>query len=345
MVGVCKVWRPTLFSFPFLYAKQLSTVRGFSVQVPVKPSATSAKTIWKKTGELQHTISSVIIKAGKGLHSGDEAVVRVLPAMAGEGRYFIINRHDVRVPASVKNVTDTTLSVRIGRGESSVATVEHLLSALEGMGIDNCRIEVEGGNEVPLLDGSSKEWVEAIEEAGPCIARDNFGNDMEKMALVLCEPIHVLKDESFIAAFPAPSTRLSYGINFPQAAAIGCQWFSWCPVDSMAYKQNIAPSRTFCIYEQIQQLRTAGFIKGGSVDNALVCSIEKGWLNPPLRFPEEPCRHKLLDLIGDLSLCAQNGHQGLPIAHIVAYKASHALHVKFADAVLASKSTDTNVAA
>lgn len=324
------------FSFPFLYAKQLLNVRSFSAPALAKPSVISAKTIWKKTGELQHTISRVITKTGKGLHSGDEAVVRVFPAMAGEGRYFIVNRHEVRVPASVKNVTDTTLSVRIGRGDSSVATVEHLLSALEGMGIDNCRIEVEGGNEVPLLDGSSKEWVEAIEEAGTCIARDNSGNGMEKMALVLCEPIHVLKDESFVTAFPAPSTRITYGIDFPQAAAIGCQWFSWYPVDSMAYKQNVAPSRTFCIYEQIQQLRAAGFIKGGSMDNALVCSIEKGWLNPPLRFPEEPCRHKLLDLIGDLSLCAQNGHQGLPIAHIIAYKASHTLHTKFAGAVLAS---------
>jgi UDP-3-O-[3-hydroxymyristoyl] N-acetylglucosamine deacetylase len=72
--------------------------------------------------------------------------------------------------------------------------------------------------QVPLLDGSSKEWVEAIEEAGTCIARDNFGNEMEKMALVLCEPIHVMKDESFVVAFPAPSTRLTYGIDFPQVS-------------------------------------------------------------------------------------------------------------------------------
>lgn len=85
---------------------------------------------------------------------------------------------------------------------------------------------------------------------------------------------------------------------------------------------------------QIEQLRAAGLIKGGSLENALVCSKDKGWLNPPLRFGDEPCRHKLLDLIGDLALCASPGHPGLPLAHIVAFKASHSLHVKFGEAIL-----------
>jgi UDP-3-O-[3-hydroxymyristoyl] N-acetylglucosamine deacetylase len=88
------------------------------------------------------------------------------------------------------------------------------------------------------------------------------------------------------------------------------------------------------VYEQFEQLRAAGLIKGGSLDNALVCSVTKGWLNPPLRFPAEPCRHKLLDLIGDLALAGAKGFAGLPTAHVVAYKASHALHVAFAKAFL-----------
>ncbi|XP_057834241.2 probable UDP-3-O-acyl-N-acetylglucosamine deacetylase 1, mitochondrial isoform X5 [Cryptomeria japonica] len=288
----------------FVYSKYLSTARSFTVAaqepiLPVKSCAFSPKVAWKRTGQLQRTISRGFSKAGVGLHSGDEAVVRVLPAMAGEGRYFIIGKCRVRVPASTIHLSDTTLSVHIGKGGTSVRTVEHLLSALEGMGIDNCRIEIEGANEVPILDGSALEWVEAIEEAGTCIAKNNFGMDVEKMALIVCEPFHVMKGESFVAVYPAASTRITYGIDF----------------------------------QQVEQLRTAGLIKGGSIDNALVCSITKGWVNPPLRFSDEPCRHKILDLVGDLSLCAQDGHQGLPIAHIIAFKASHELHTQFANAL------------
>eukprot|EP01018_Ginkgo_biloba_P029058 Gb_03164 [translate_table: standard] len=204
-------------------------IRGFSAAaqegpLPVKPCATSSKVVWKKvcnqTGQFQHTISRPVMKTGKGLHSGEEAAVRLLPAMAGQGRYFIVDKHQIRVPASTKLVTETALSTRIGRDGTNVGTIEHLLSALEGMGVDNCRIEIEGGNEVPLLDGSSMVWVEAIEEAGICIAKDDSGNNMEKMALVLCEPVQVFKDDSFVAAFPAPATRITYGIDFSQACKI-----------------------------------------------------------------------------------------------------------------------------
>ncbi|GMP59338.1 hypothetical protein CsSME_00022651 [Camellia sinensis var. sinensis] len=103
--------------------------------------------------------------------------------------------------------------------------------------------------------------------------------------------------------------------------AIGCQWFSSNLIGSTFYAKQIAPSRTFCIYEEVERLRNAGLIKGGSEENAIVCSASKGWLNPPLRFQDEPCRHKVLDLIGDLSLFARCGSQGLPMAHIVSYKA------------------------
>ncbi|XP_030959726.1 probable UDP-3-O-acyl-N-acetylglucosamine deacetylase 2, mitochondrial [Quercus lobata] len=92
------------------------------------------------------------------------------------------------------------------------------------------------------------------------------------------------------------------------------------------YSKQIASSRTFCVYKQVEQKHYSGLIKGGSLDNAIVCSASKVWLNPPLRFPNKPCRHKVLDLIGDLSLFAQFGSQGLPVAHIVAYKGGRALH-------------------
>ncbi|GAU20377.1 hypothetical protein TSUD_11950, partial [Trifolium subterraneum] len=114
------------------------------------------------------------------------------------------------------------------------------------------------------------------------------------------------------------------------APAIGSQWFSTTPLDDLVYSKQIAMSRTFCIYEEVEQMRNAGLIKGGSLENAIVCSADKGWLNPPLHFSDEPCRHKILDLIGDLSLFAQFGNQGLPVAHILAYKGGHALHVDLA---------------
>lgn len=287
-----------------------------------------------QTAQLQQTISTAVTRVGVGLHSGERATVKLLPAGVDEGRYFV--KHATILPAFVKNVTDTRLSTCLGQdGTSAVHTVEHLMSALEGLGVDNCRIEIEGGNEVPLLDGSAREWVEAIEESGLSIAINSSGVPSARSFFVVDAPISVSHGDSFVAAFPSPFTRLTYGIDFPQVPAIGSRWFSWSPTgSSSSYKDEVAPARTFGIAEQLEELRAAGLIKGGSLENALVCSMEKGWLNPPLRFEDEPCRHKLLDLIGDLALCATPGHAGLPVAHVVAFKASHALHVKFGAALL-----------
>lgn len=285
-----------------------------------------------QTAQLQQTISTPVTRVGVGLHSGEQATVTLLPAGVDEGRYFVKNR--TVLPAFVKNVTDTRLSTVLGRDGTAVHTVEHLMSALEGLGVDNCRIEIEGGNEVPLLDGSAREWVEAIEESGMSIATDASGAQSARSSFVVDAPVSVSQGDSFVAAFPSPFTRLTYGIDFPQVPAIGSRWFSWSPTESSSYKDEVAPARTFGIAEQFEELRAAGLIKGGSLENALVCSMEKGWVNPPLRFEDEPCRHKMLDLIGDLALCATPGHAGLPVAHIVAFKASHALHVKFGAALL-----------
>ncbi|KAI5394566.1 probable UDP-3-O-acyl-N-acetylglucosamine deacetylase 1, mitochondrial isoform X2 [Lathyrus oleraceus] len=229
--------------------------------------------------------------------------------------------------------SDCVLDSQVKEDGLRIRTVEHLLSALEAAGVDNCRIEIENLDdqdneaEIPIFDGSAREWVEALDEVGLETATDIDGKSCEKIAPHVNEPVHVWRNDSFIAAFPSEVVRVTYGINFSQAPAIGCQWFSTPPLDDLVYSMQIASSRTFCIYEEVEQMRSAGLIKGGSLENAIVCSISKGWLNPPLRFSDEPCRHKILDLIGDLSLLAQFGNQGLPVAHIVAYKGGHALHV------------------
>lgn len=264
---------------------------------------------------LGHTLKSAFKRSGVGLHSGLPTTVRVLPATPGEGRYFV--RVDLPqlpiIPASGEYVSQTTLSTELSAGGATVRTVEHLLAALAGMGVDHARIEIDGA-EVPLLDGSAAEWVEAIAQAG-IVPQEDL---VETYSLEA--PITVSQGDAFVTAIPASEICFTYGIDF-ELSAIGNQWHSWTPKKN-SFAEAIAPARTFGLAHQIEQLRSAGLIKGGSLDNALVCS-ESGWLNPPLRFPNEPARHKLLDLVGDLSLLGT-----FPQAHFLAYKASHHLHIQ-----------------
>ncbi|XP_057777594.1 probable UDP-3-O-acyl-N-acetylglucosamine deacetylase 1, mitochondrial isoform X2 [Salvia miltiorrhiza] len=305
-----------------------------SVAAAFKSLKSSAVLSWKPTGNLQKTVTNCIERTGRGLHSGDISTVRILPAVARAGRYFIFRSNIIR--ASIDNVVrDTPLCTALSRDGYSVRTVEHLLSALEACGVDNCRIEIDGSSncdrsvEVPIFDGSAREWMEAINQSGLRVATDNGGKSCQKLAPYLSEPVHVLKNDSFIAAIPYSKVCITYGIDYPQAPAIGCQWFSSSLLDESIYSNSIAPSRTFCIYEEVEHMRSLGLIKGGSAETAIVCSMSRGWVNPPLRYDNEPCRHKALDLIGDISLLAQEGNQGLLVAHIVAYKGGHSLHAEF----------------
>ncbi len=278
----------------------------------------------------QSTLKSEFELSGIGLHSGEQTRVRVLPAAVGEGRYFV--RIDLPgapiIPAKIEAVGHTALSTELVGIDAQIRTVEHLLGALAGMGADNARIEVDGP-EVPLLDGSALVWVEAIAQTGliPQASQQD-----STPSFVLTEPIWVRHGDAFVAALPSAATRFSYGIDFEEEA-IGNQWYSWSPeVESFA--SAIAPARTFGLARQIDQLRQAGLIKGGSLENALVCD-RSGWLNPPLRFANEPVRHKILDLVGDLSLLG-----ALPKAHYLAYKASHNLHVQLAKALNSQPSAE-----
>ena len=274
----------------------------------------------------QRTLGAIASIDGVGLHLGQQTTVRLLPAEPNAGRYFV--RTDLpnapQIAATVANVVQTQLSTELGTDINSnikVRTVEHLLSALFALAIDNVRIEIDGP-ELPLLDGSAQEWVKTLSAAGAASQPA-----AKTLRPALQEPISVRSDDAFVTAFPSPELRFTYGIDF-DLAAIGNQWHSWSPAATAAvdtsFTAEIAPARTFGLAHQIDYLRAQGLIKGGSLDNALVCGA-KGWLNPPLRFDNEPARHKLLDLIGDLSLLGN-----IPRAHYVAYKASHGLHVELA---------------
>jgi UDP-3-O-[3-hydroxymyristoyl] N-acetylglucosamine deacetylase len=281
---------------------------------------------------MQQTLKSSIELSGVGLHSGVNTLVRILPASEEEGRYFV--RVDLPdrpvIPARVESVSQTTLSTELAKGDAKVRTVEHLLAALAASGVENARIEINNA-EVPLMDGSAKTWTDAIasvgiEKAGG--SQQEAGGQPQGISPTpdtptpLQKPIYINEGDTFVAALPSSETRFTYGIDF-EYSAIGNQWHSWNP-DLESFVDAIAPARTFGFAEQIEQLKQAGLIKGGSLDNALVCSAE-GWLNPPLRFANEPARHKLLDLVGDLSLLGK-----FPQAHFLAYKASHKLHVQLA---------------
>ncbi|MGA7935818.1 MAG: UDP-3-O-acyl-N-acetylglucosamine deacetylase [Kovacikia sp.] len=265
----------------------------------------------------QRTLKGSFTCSGVGLHTGASVQVRVLPAPGGRGRYFVrVDLPDAaEIPASVETVSQTALSTELTQGKARVRTVEHLLAALAGMGVDNARIELDGP-EVPLLDGSAREWVTAIAQVGLVTQAE------PRRAWSIQEPVWIRDQDAFVAALPATETRFTYGIDF-DLPAIGNQWHSWSLNDNRTFVEEIAPARTFGLLHQIDYLRDQGLIKGGSLDNALVCGPD-GWINPPLRFSNEPARHKLLDLVGDLSLLA-----GFPTAHFLAYKASHNLHTQF----------------
>ena len=269
--------------------------------------------------KMRGTVKKAFELSGVGLHLGEHTTVKVMPADPGIGRYFVrVDLPDTpQVSAQIDAIAQTTLSTQLQSGTATVRTVEHLLASLMACGIDDTRIEIDG-EEVPLLDGSAKNWCKAIAQVGIL----PHGDIQSQQSITLQEPIWIREQDSFVAALPAEETRLTYGIDFPYAA-IGNQWHSWNPVQD-SFEQEIAPARTFGFADQIEQLQQAGLIKGGSLENALVCS-HQGWVNPPLRFTNEPARHKLLDLVGDLSLLGQ-----LPTAHVIAYKASHRLHTQLA---------------
>ncbi|OLP17862.1 UDP-3-O-[3-hydroxymyristoyl] N-acetylglucosamine deacetylase [Leptolyngbya sp. 'hensonii'] len=270
---------------------------------------------------VQKTLQGEFELSGVGLHTGALTRVRVLPAPPDTGRYFVRVDlpHNARIAAQIESVSQTALSTELTASDAKVRTVEHLLATLAAMGVDNACIEIDGP-EVPLLDGSAHPWAEAIDRVGL------LPQSATRPIWVLNEPVWVRQDDIFVAALPSPELRFTYGIDF-ELPAIGNQWHSWAPpaqgtASTSDFQAEIAPARTFGLLHQIEHLRAAGLIKGGSLDNALVCS-DTGWVNPPLRFPNEPVRHKLLDLIGDLSLLGT-----FPIAHFLAYKASHSLHVQ-----------------
>jgi len=263
------------------------------------------------------TLADGLSFSGKGLFLGANASLRILPADPLAGRFFV--RMDLPgepvVPALAAYVAKTNRSTSLVKEDASVQTVEHLLAALVSMGVDDARIELYGP-EVPILDGSALPFAQAIAAVGL------VSNGESPEPLPLAEPLYVGAGSSFVSAIPSPEMRFSYGISFVNPI-IGESWFSCLPSPA-SFLSEIAPARTFATMAEVQALQERGSLLGGTFERGIVCD-ETGWLNGPLRFPNEPARHKLLDLLGDLALVPR-----LPRAHYLAFKAGHAEHVRLA---------------
>ncbi len=276
--------------------------------------------IWPADYAVAHTLAAPVERQGVGLHSGSTCRVRLQPSSrAGYWVGWLSAPREGVHQLAPHQVVDTRLCTALRLGQRQLATVEHLLAALAGTGVSQAEIWVEG-EEIPLLDGSALPWVEAIAEAGL--------RPVGPRALrTLTGPLTHQLGQSFAVALPAASPSLSAAVDYPQAA-IGRQFFS-LELTPAAFVAELAPARTFGFLEQVEQLRALGLIQGGALDNALVCDGDR-WLNPPLRYPDEPVRHKLLDLLGDLALV------GLPQAQVFAYRGSHGLHTALAATLEAS---------
>ena len=273
---------------------------------------------WPSNYDSCFTLSGSITRNGVGLHSGEKTKVKISP-FAEEG-YFVsfADNPDQIYKLDQSLIGSTMLCTAVKLGKRNLYTIEHLLSSLAGCGMSYIHIQVEG-KEIPLLDGSAIEWVRAFEEVGIKKVPKPL-NYMREIS----EPRIFNKDNSVIAITPSNKLTIISTIDFTYKA-IGKQTFV-IDLNPKCYVDLIAPARTFGFKDQFQELGELGLIKGGSLENALVCDGDN-WVNPPLRFANEPIRHKILDLIGDLALV------GLPKAQIIVYKGSHSLNALLASSL------------
>ena len=288
----------------------------------------------------QRTLAESCSFSGKGLHTGRVAQMTVRPAPENTGVRFL--RTDLGpeayIDAVAENVTNTARCTLLSSGEASVSTVEHLLSALTGMGIDNAIVEIDNV-EVPILDGSASYYVKAFAKAG------TVEQNAERQYITINEEIEIKDEKTGSWVKVTPADDLSYGLTVDfNSRVLGVQTAEWDP--SRDYAAEVGTCRTFVFFHEIEYLFANNLIKGGDVDNAIVSDEqlermaalfnmpklkvnESGYLNNlELRFPNECGRHKLLDMIGDFRLAG-----GYLKAHITGYKPGHGINTNVAKAI------------
>lgn len=268
---------------------------------------------------VQQTLANEVRLSGIGLFTGEKTEIKICPAPADTGIVFI--RKDLVgspvFPAKLPFVCEAPRCTCLTTRGEKLFMVEHLLSGLFGCGVQNAVIEVNGP-EIPAGDGSAQIFVDALEATGLCAL------DAPVRFLEVETPVFWSDGTVHLVALPSPGFSISYTMHYPQSSLLGSQYIAYTH-DVERYKAELASCRTFSLYEEIAPFIEKGWIKGGSLDNALVIQGDR-ILNPGgARFPDEMARHKVLDLIGDLSLL------GRPLlAHIIAVCSGHASHFAFA---------------
>jgi UDP-3-O-[3-hydroxymyristoyl] N-acetylglucosamine deacetylase len=262
---------------------------------------------------------------GVGLHSGVPVTIRITPAPIATGIVFV--RSDLNhfaIPASWQHVARVSYATSLMRQGVLISTTEHLLSTFYGLGIDNAYVEIDN-LEVPILDGSGLPFVDMVSEAGVRHYR------RRRRYLRVRRPVTVEDRGKRISILPAESFRLTCDIDFPHPL-VGRQALEM-EVTPANYTARISPARTFGFEYELDQMRDMGLIRGASLENA-VCFTRDSVLNPGgLRFPDECCRHKALDLIGDLALL------GRPLlGHVIAERAGHAMHAALVSKIMSDPS-------
>lgn len=264
---------------------------------------------------LQQSLEDAVVVEGIGLHSGAPARLFLRPAAPDTGIRF--RRTDLpgrpEIAATVNNVTRTTLATTLGQNGVEVHTVEHLISALVGLGLDNVVVELEGP-EVPIFDGSAGPFVRLIRDVGTVL------QPVEKHAWIPQGPVRVEDGDKWIEIQPAEEYAIEFTLVYADVPAIGTQHLTY-QHSPEAYEAEIASARTFGLMRDVETMRANGFALGGDAGNAVVVDHDRVLNSDGLRFPDEFVRHKVLDLVGDLGLIG-----GQLLGRVRAYKSGHTLN-------------------
>ena len=272
---------------------------------------------------LQRTIKKNILCQGIGLHSGKPVKMTLRPAPAGAGVVFVrTDQGNAEIRAIAANTAATSYATTLCENGVSVKTVEHLLAALAGLNIDNVHVELDA-DEVPIMDGSARPFARLIAEAGI------RPQEMPRPVLKVIRPVFVREGNKQIAVWPAESTSISYFIDFNHPM-LKEQSLQYQPSEE-DFLREVSAARTFGFMSEVRTLQANGLAKGASLDNAVALGEDSVLNEGGLRYRDEFVRHKILDLIGDLSLA------GMPIiGHIVAHKAGHSLNARMVERLMAS---------
>lgn len=264
----------------------------------------------------QCTLKNAIRATGVGLHTGQKVYLTLLPAPANSG--IVFRRVDldpvVEIPAKAENVGDTRLSTSLVKGNVCVSTVEHLLSAMAGLGIDNAVVEVSAP-EVPIMDGSAGPFVFLIQSAGI------EEQQAPKQFIRVKKPVMVTEGDKWAKFLPFNGFKVGFAIDFEHPIFAGRQQHASVDFSGTSFVREVSRARTFGFVKEIEALRAQGLARGGSVDNAVVVDDYRVVNDEGLRYEDEFVKHKILDAIGDLYLL---GHS--LIGAFDAYKSGHALN-------------------